>query len=105
MKEDKNKFNFKNRLCLVNQNNVLWTCHKACKIEYGDCDFCICGKCYSKKVCGENTGMLKTSRTVQKQRRHVQCSDDNESVCQHDIDTLKPFMDQTFLLQNLKIQS
>ena len=102
VKEDKDKFKFKNQFHLVNQNNVLWTCHKACKIEYGDCDFCICSKCYSTKVCGENTEMPKTSRTVQKRRRHVQCSDDDESVCRHDIDSMKPFMDQTFFTTEFK---
>ena len=102
MNDDNNKFNLKNQFRLVNHNNVLWTCHKACKIEYGDCDFCICSQCYAKQVCNENTGKSNASRTVRKRRRNVQCSDDNESVCRHDIDSLKPFMDQTFFTKKYK---
>ena len=102
MKSNKNKNNCENTFCVVNQNNVLWTCNKACKIEYSDCAFCICSKCYGRKVCDGTVGISKTSRTVRKRRRQVQCSDDSESDCRHDIDSLKPFMDQTFFTKKLK---
>ena len=30
--------------CIVDSNNVLWTCHKACNIEFSDCNYSICSK-------------------------------------------------------------
>ena len=39
---------------------------------------------------------------MRKRRRQVQCIDDSESVCRHDIDSLKPFMDQTFFTKKFK---
>ena len=43
------------KYCIVNANNILWTCHKACNIKFGDCDYCLCCKCYSGKTVAKVT--------------------------------------------------
>ena len=51
--------------CIVNSNNILWICHKACNIEFGDCDYSL----YVVNVILENqmTRVTATQRMDQKQ--------------------------------------
>ena len=84
------KQSFKNdKKCrVVNQSNVLWTCHKACKIEFGDCCYCICSVCYGKQtnqMVHDDPIARKPSR---KRRRTNKNVDDNLNLCNHNLDAL-----------------
>ena len=54
---------------LVDQNNVLWTCHKACKIDYMDCRFAICNICYASKSKEMENKQVRAGTNVRKRRR------------------------------------
>ena len=82
--------------------NVLWTCHKAYKIEFSDCSYCLCSVCYTGKV-DEND--KKQECTLKKSRKHQGGAinfDDNLTLCNHSIDVLVPFIDQTFFSAKYK---
>ena len=88
---------------LVNQNNVLWTCKKACKIEFGDCVYCICSSCYDLKSSDVNNTNPNNGQQVRKRRRSARCNDDDDlTICRHHINSLEPFMDQSFFTQKYK---
>ena len=87
---------------LVNQNHVLWTCHKACKIEFGDCVFAICSVCYTEqnREIEKNKNCFNTN--IRKRRRGPINRDDDITSCNHNFDFLVPFMDQTFFTEKYK---
>ena len=74
--------------CLVNQTNVLWTCHKACKIEFSDCCYCLCSVCYASKVDEDDKKQERVLKKSRKRRRGTRNFDDNLTLCNHSIDTL-----------------
>ena len=84
-----------NECRVVNQRNVLWTCHKACKIEFSDCAFCMCSVCYAKKI---ESG----AQTMNKRRRVVRQLDDDPNVCKHNLSALVPFTDEPFFSDRYK---
>ena len=84
------------QLCLVNHTNVLWTCHKACKIEFDDCAFSLCSVCYAHKVDENDKSDKRVLKKSRKRRGEARSLDDNLALCNHSIDALVPFMDQTF---------
>ena len=88
--------------CIVNSENVLWTCHKACNIEFGDCDYSLCSKCYAEKSNDMGSGNTKNGRKPSKRRRLNQSIDDDNTMCCHDINSLVPFMDRTFFTSKYK---
>ena len=90
------------KYCIVNSNNVLWTCHKACNIEFGDCDYSICSKCYSSKMADTSKNRNVNMRPSSKRRRLVQSIDDDHTICRHGIGSLVPFMDKSFFTVKYK---
>jgi len=86
---------------LVGPQNVLWTCRKACKIEFGDCCFCLCSVCYNEKAMHDNLNGENAGQNLRKRRR-VRNLDDNVSICNHDVNALVPFMDGTFFTKKYK---
>ena len=52
--------------CIVNSDNILWTCQKACNIEFGDCDYSLCSKCYSEKSSDMASSNTKNGRKPSK---------------------------------------
>ena len=87
---------------VVNSTNVLWTCHKACKIEFGDCCYCICSVCYAKQTNQNGRNVSIAHKTTRKRRRTKKNEDDNMTLCNHNLDALVPFMDQTFFTVKYK---
>ena len=88
--------------CLVNQINALWTCHKACKIEFSDCSYCLCSVCYASKVDEydkKQEHVLKKSRKLRGGTRNF---NDDLTFCNNSVDALVPFMDQTFFSAKYK---
>ena len=75
---------------------TIWTCHKACKIEFNDCCYCLCSVCYASKVDDDNKKQERVLKKSQKRRGGTRNFDDNLTLCNHGIDALVPFMDQTF---------
>ena len=90
------------RLCLVNHTNVLWTCHKACKIEFDDCAFALCSVCYANKADENDKSENRVSKKSRKRRGDKKSLDDNLELCNHSVDALVPFMDQTFFSAKYK---
>ena len=88
--------------CIVNSNNILWTCHKACNIQFGDCDYSLYSKCYSGKSIDTGNSNTKKGRKKSKWRCLIQSIDDNNTMCCHDINSLVPFMDRTFFTSKYK---
>ena len=86
--------------CLVNQTNVLWTCHKACKIEFSDCCYCLCSVCYASKVDEDDKKQEHVLKKSRKRRGGTRNFDDDLILYNHGIDALVPLMDQTFFLLN-----
>ena len=82
--------------------NVLWTCHKACKIEFSDCCYCLCSVCYASKVDDDNKKQERVLKKSQKRRGGTRNFDDNLKLCNHGIDALVSFMDQTFFSAKCK---
>lgn len=87
---------------LVGPQNVLWTCHKACNIEYEDCCFCVCSTCYSNLTTDTETKNKQKEHSVRKRRRVSRSLDDDTTVCNHNVDRLVPFMDATFFTKKYK---
>lgn len=86
----------------MNQNNVLWTCHKACKIDYMDCRFAICSICYASKNKEMETTQVSAGVNVRKRRRGHVNKDDDTMACNHNINALVPFMDKRFFTVKYK---
>ena len=74
----------------------------ACNIEFGDCDYSLCSKCYSGKSNDMGSSNTKNGRKTSKQRRLIQSIDDDNTMCCHDINSLVPFMDRTFFTSKYK---
>jgi len=88
---------------LVDQNNVLWTCHKACKIDYMDCRFAICSICYASKSKEMENKQVRAGTNVRKRRRGGNVNkDDDTTACNHNINALVPFMDKSFFTVKYK---
>ena len=87
---------------IVNQQNVLWTCHKTCKIEFADCVYCVCSICYAQEILKSETSDNTSGRTASKRRRTSRSKDDDQSICNHSISSLVPFMDSTFFTTKYK---
>ena len=88
---------------LVNQNNVLWTCHKACKIDYMDCRFAICSVCYASKIKEMENKQVHAGTIVRKRRRGGNVNKDDDSrACNHNLNALVPFMDKSFFTAKYK---
>ena len=103
MRSNKDKSDINERMyCIVDSNNVLWTCHKACNIEFSDCDYSICSKCYSAKTLEKGDGDTRNGRKTSKRRRLVQSIDDDNTMCRHDVASLVPFMDKSFFTSKYK---
>ena len=86
----------------MNQTNVLWTCHKACKIEFNDCCYCLCSVCYASKVDENDKKQERVLKKSRKRRGGTRNFDDDLTLCNHGIDALVPFMDQTFFSAKYK---
>jgi len=87
---------------VVDQKHVLWTCHKACKIEYFDCCFCMCSVCYTKQTMDIDSSKSVVSKKKSKRCRTSRNMDDDNTLCKHDVDQLVPFMDQNFFSPKYK---
>ena len=87
---------------VVNQQNVLWTCHKTCKIEYADCVYCVCSTCYAQEILKAETSNNTSGRKASKRRRTSRSKDGDQSICNHCISSLVPFMDSTFFTTKYK---
>ena len=85
--------------CIVNSNNILRTCHKACNIKFGDCDYSLCSKCESIDTGNINT---KNGRKTSKRHRLIQLIDNDNTMCCYDINSLVPFMDKGFFTSKYK---
>lgn len=88
---------------IVDQKHVLWTCHKACKIEYSDCCFCVCSVCYNDMTVDVTTSKKKVHKKQSKRRRTSRSVDDDITICKHNVEDLVPFMDQSFFSKKYKI--
>lgn len=81
----------------------MWTCKKACKIEFGDCAYCICSLCYDLKLSNVNNRNTSNGSKARKRRRSTRCNEDDDlTICRHDINSLEPFMDKSFFTQKYK---
>lgn len=87
---------------VVNPKNVLWTCHKTCKIEFADCSYCVCSICYAKETLNVDTNQNTSGKNSRKRRRTSKNKDDDQTICNHSIDQLVPFMDSKFFTQKYK---
>ena len=88
--------------CIVNSNNILLTCHKASNIEYGDCEYSICSKCYSGKTIDTSNSNTKNGQKTSKWRGLIWSIDDNNTMCCHDICSLVSFMGKSFFTSKHK---
>ena len=84
------------KYCIVNSINVLWTCHKACNIEFGDCDYHICSKCYLGEIVGPSNNHTTNVHRTSKRHPLVRSIDDDNTIYCHDIGSLVPFMKKIF---------
>ena len=88
---------------IVDAKHVLWTCHKACKIEHFDCSFCMCSVCYTTQTNNMETPVTNSDKKKGKRRRTSRSIDDDDNTkCKHNITDLVPFMDQSFFSQKYK---
>jgi len=78
---------------IVNDKNVLWTCFKACKIEYSECVYCVCSVCHSK----ESNNSPRKKRSDGTKRRS---NDDDKTLCDHK--SLSPFTDSLFFSEDYR---
>ena len=76
------------QLCLVNRTNVLWTCHKACKIEFDYCSFSLCSVYYANKVDKSNKLQERVLKKSRKRRGGTRSLDENLALCNHSIDAM-----------------
>ena len=87
---------------IVDAKHVLWTCHKACKIEHYDCSYCMCSVCYTTKTTNVDNSTTKVTKKKSKRRRTSCSIDDDNERCKHNLEDLVPFMDQSFFSTKYK---
>ena len=56
----------------------------------------MCSVCYANKVDENDKSQKRVSKKSRKRRGDKKSLDDNLALCNHSIDALVPFMDQTF---------
>ena len=85
----------------MNQTNVLWTCHKACKIEFNDCCYCLCSVCYASKVDENDKKQERVLKKSRKRRGGTRNFDDDVTLCNHGIDALFPDNILIYMLRDI----
>ena len=63
----------------------------------------MCSYCYSAQSGSVSNTIASNKRQVRKRRRSTRRNDDDDAdLCRHDINSLVPFMDQSFFSQKYK---